>query len=77
MESLKVPKKLHGWMGGPWNQKFFYVLKVAPFGYKHHQITPQLMHFKRIAKSLIKVSIPSTPYNLPNVTAMGFKPPTT
>ena len=77
MESLKPSKKLHGWMGGPWNQKFFYVVKVATFGHKHHHITPQLMHFKRIAKSLIKVSIPTTPYDLPNVTAMGFEPTTT
>ena len=47
---------------------FSYIVKVATFGHKHHQITPSNHAFQMNSKISDKgVSVPSIPHNLPNL----------
>ena len=68
MESLKASERLDGRMGSLSNQNFFYVVNVATFGHKHHQITPSNHASQTNSNEFNKgVSLRSILHNLPNL----------
>ena len=65
---IKSIEKIGGWTGSLSNQNFFYVVNVATFGHKHHQITPSNHASQTNSNEFNKgVSLSSILHNLPNL----------